>query len=258
MQLGSLRAVNRRHPDATGCAIALPFAERGGVTVRDLLSQGKGAGAFTGTGGLLDADWARHARGWGISTDGAGKGVQQANTRSVSRGDGVSICATVMFNALPGSNFVPLVQVDGGGLFADSTAPPNIGYTGATQIMATPDTAIVVGATLVLGLRWRFSVASSVDVWINGRKYASLAGTPRAALVWQAKVAATSTEGFAPKFQGVISDVRIWDRYMPDPTFRRYYTNPGAFYAPRRSAVKGTSFFQGGRFLPFLHPQWGN
>jgi hypothetical protein len=53
----------------------------------------------------------------------------------------------------------------------------------------------------------------------------------------------------------VVSDIRVWNRFMPRATFERHYSQPSLFYKQGRvGSIRGRLVANSGGFMPFLHP----
>jgi len=244
-------SINRSHPDAPACVVAIPFVERGGTVVRDVAARGRGSGAISGTGGLLNSDWTTHRFGHGLSVAG-GTGVLAANAVNLSKGDGMAVMCAVTWRAINAS-FSAIVATSGWMFVNDNSGNGAITYsnTGGTNYVVGSQ-APTVGVAYRVGIRFRTGVAGSLETFMNGVK-ASLVLTPSAFASSATKIASTSV--FAGTNDMIISDVRIFDRWMPDAAFERNYRTPNAFYIqPRPVLRRPAAGGAGSMFFPFLHP----
>ena len=236
--------INRRHPDARGCIWALPMMEQSGDVVRDAsrkLSNGLGATVWTGT-----RSWANIRRGKAVSVNSTNyiatqsAGTPWANTWSVM--------LTVRFTSSPGACMVRC----GGFVFGDSACVLKVYTEAGASVAASTFPAMTAGLEYVVGARWRSS-DNLVTFFKDGAKQ-DIAG---AAIATSSVTTNLINWPINSSFVGLFHDVRIWDRYMPDAAFARYYANPNAFYtAVQPWHFKGLVGFNAGRFLPFMHPSF--
>ncbi len=240
--------LNRRHPDAVGCYFAMPVMERGGEVVRDLAwsgSKGLGQPVWSGTRSYVNI---RHGRALSVSS---GNTVGTAGSGQPWATDW-SVCLTVMPTAF--------IAAKGGLIRSGGFAIAHTASAGTVEIhqdnvavRATSAQVLVVNQPTVLGVRWRGS-DNAYAFFFNGIKESGVGGGTVTS-------AATPTSIFAAfnaaTITGAIRDVRIWNRFMPDVTFERYYRDPLSFYVVRPPAFKGalsSSALFGRMFFPFLHP----
>jgi hypothetical protein len=238
--------INRRHPDAVGCYFAMPVEERGGETVRDLMWSGsKGLGQPVWTGARA---YGNLRRGRAVSV-GLGVLVGTPLTGTPWSSD-FSVCFTMNAStfATAKGGFIR----SGGFAIAHTTGVGTLElHQDNVAVRATSGVALNVNQEYVIGLRYRLSDLN-VNIYINGSRETLTAG---AAVTTSAFTTATFASFNAQAAVALIRDIRIWNRYMPDATFERYYYKPNDFYQTRPSFLKsGAASFNAGRFFPFLHP----
>lgn len=233
--------LNRRHADAVGCFFAVPVMERGGDTVRDVAwsgSKGLGQPVWTGTRSYVNQ---RRGRALNISV---GNTVATPSTGQPWSND-FSVCATVTITTPTNQNAVVRC---GGFLFGVRSIGGTVSLwdNGATVVSNGP--AITASVESTIGVRWRTGVTP--DFFLNGVR--SL-GDATVAITSVATKTTIGGQAAVADMVGTVRDVRIWNRFMPDATFRRYHYDPYSFYMPDESMLVSAPFL-GGQFMPFLHP----
>jgi hypothetical protein len=239
MQITPTIRVNRAHPDARGCFFAVPVIRGGDIhEATGWVSKGLGRVKWTGT-----PSYRNHPSGFAVKPS--------ANTNYIGTpGSGTpwTNAFTVVARVIVDPGWAAgngIVRV-GGGIFALGTT--NFGAwadSGAGNSQTGP--AIVAGVEVAVGYRFRTS-DNNLDWFQNGVKTGS--GT----LAITTVSVPTEIGRFPPGtgMTGSIRDVRVWDRYMPDATFERYYTNPNAFYLPSRPPLFARPTGALGRLTPML------
>jgi hypothetical protein len=235
--------LNLRHPDARNCVFAAPLNEHGGNNPRDLSRRsGLGTLAWTGTPGF-----GRMRSGRAMDTGGGNNFVATAGSGGVYNHQW-----TVMMRVQPVTvvTQVTIIRVGGFSIF-DNINQIRILNDGITASIDFPaGFGLTAGVENVLGFRWNDSDTKCVG-FINGFK-SSPAGTLALAAVSH-PIAFGQWNATYP-WNGMIRDVRIWDRMLPDASFERYYYEPNSFYTRGTVSIARALSFNAGRFFPFLHP----
>jgi len=159
------------------------------------------------------------------------------------------MCQIIM-SALPGLDQSAIVRANKGVLGMGTTGLLQFCSSAGGGALAQGTIACAANAPLSLGLRYQTG-SNALSFFINGRRedFTSTA-LANASEVVEVLHGVADTRAAV----GRIRDIRIWNRYLSDEAFKRYYTNPADFYT-RASIVdfRGITF-KGGSFIPFLHP----
>lgn len=238
--------INRRHPDAGGCVVALPLVERGGTSPRDAVS--KFAPGWTAAGGFLPSQWGTIHGGSALGTLTADDGLIHNTAFNYGSGfEAMTIMVRVKKEVSTAAASQTIVCCSNVGII---DRLQQFGYVNDNlSVFAVAGPTGVVGQHYTLGLRVRPGVANP-HLFVDGERF-TVTVTPSAFSATALGIG--NTASVVQTFQGKIRDVRIWNRWMPDAAFERYYRNPLAFYQVARGAT-GPSFGVPGNFFPFLHP----
>lgn len=241
-------AINRSHPDFRGLSFCVPGDRRTGSNVvpRVLFATGGSPSSLALTGGPT-AGSAVLRSGPAIVLVTAGNEASFSASVSAApwtAGGGVSAMWRMRVGTLGRTDCVfqyagfVAGPSSGSQLFCGNDATSTTGGSGAT---------LVTGVEYVCGIRY---VSGACAFFLNGVKTtnAETFPTPTASKVGIGNGTTASTS-----FRGAVRDLRIWNRQLPDSAFERYYVNPDAFYMWPRRSVAGLPF-NGGMFMPFLHP----
>lgn len=252
---GIYGGLNRAHPDAKGLVIALPLSEGKGTDFRDRTGVFKDL--WSSTGGMVGTDWGNAQRGVGLKSIANSHGLLQNVSRVVSSGDLSFACSVMIFTygalgsiLLRTSNIVFLITAAG---------HPQISNDAGTITGAVAGGPVLnVNTFHTLGFRLQAGTTAS-DCFIDGFKQAM----PAASANWTLSATTSSIANWPigganwnPSY--IISDIRVWNRFMPDSTFERMYREGRSkLYLPTfrpflRTVVAGAGFRA--NFFPFLHP----
>jgi len=232
--------LNRRHPDALGCFFAVPVMERGGEVLRDVArggSKGLGQPVWTGT-----RSYGNLRRGRAVSINGVSN-VVATPVAGTPWSKNWSCVATINASANAG----PDGFIRCGGFVLSVQANVLRVFTEAGGVVATGTMTISLNTEYAVGARWRDS-DNLVTFFVNGAKQ-DIAGTAIATSSVTTKIGWNSP---GTGLVGLVKDVRIWDRYMPDATFERYYYDPNSFYARMRAVQVAVLVGAFGRMFPML------
>lgn len=238
-------SLNRHHPDAPGCFFAAPCNEKGGTLIHDVSGRrGKGLGScvIAGATAATSSNLFRYGSGLTVSNTisfATGTGVAPWTTTG-----GVSMMAVVRIDSLPnigvalrccGITFGPTA---GGAWF--------VGNDGTSSDFSAGVAA--AGNEYVIGVRFA-SGTNNTSIFINGVKFTGTASFPGATSTVPLGVA---TSLGAASLNGIIRDIRMWDRSLPDVSFERYYYKPWDFYVPTKSILLRRRALNTGMFFPFF------
>lgn len=214
--------------------------ERGGEVARDAsgrLSKGLGVAVWTGTRSYVNL---RGGRGLSL-TNGNYIGTPNTGTPWTNN-------FTCFFTAQPTATQGGCYVRCGGFVIGLTASVLRLFNEAGTTIATSTFAAATNGLEYALGVRYRNS-DNLVTFFKDGAKQDIAGG----ALVTSAVTTNLLQWPVNSATTVVLRDIRIWDRYMPDAAYERYYTNPHAFYTRQPLALRAPSF-NAGRFFPFMHP----
>jgi hypothetical protein len=215
--------LNRHHPDAPGCFFAVPVMERGGEVVRDVAwrgSKGLGQPVWTGT-----RSYANLRGGRAIVTS-VGNIVGTPLSGTPWSGF-FSVMATVKPAGAGASSGI----VRCGGFILGQNASLLQATLDSNSALYTSALTLAQDVEYRIGFRYGGTGAGLVSAFVNGVKET---GTAAQAATTASVPTQLGGTGAGNQFAGMIRDVRIWSRFLPDAAFERYYTNPNAFYTTGR------------------------
>lgn len=239
-------ALHRRHPDARGLVLAHPLNAQRSDGFQD--ATGRDGSKWAYSGGLALSSFGTWARGYGIS----GNGTLNQNLLSpltqqiIAAGSDFTFMAQVRLDTA--AAFQVILNTSG---FAHGFSANKMivwSSVGAQFVIST--VTYPSGSPLSVGVRYRNSTAK-YQFFLNGASEAEIVGTAPTYAAFAGYLGGGL--GGSGGWTGVMSDIRLYNRYMPADTFMRAYRQPlGIYRVVSPSFARFSS--SGGRFLPFLRP----
>lgn len=242
-------ALNRRHPDARGLVLAHPLNVQRSDGFRD--ATGKDGSKWAYSGGLALSSFGTWAGGYGISGNGTlgQKLLSPLSQQTLPAGSDFTFIAQCRLDSAAAFQIIMLATGIAFGFQAGQLLSV---YGNAGGVLRSSALAATLGAKTVWGVRYKNS-ATAYQFFLNGQFDTPTVGT---APTYSAQTPYLGG-GIAGSggWNGIMSDVRLYNRYMPNDTFMRAYRQPLGIYIPTRAwTLLLPPSGAAGRFLPFLHP----